>query len=442
MAIVALGVFVVAYALIATERIHKVKVALGGAAVVVALGIVGSEDVFYSHETGIDWDVIFLLLGMMVIVGVLRQTGVFEYAAIWAAKRAGGSPLRVMILLVLITAVASAILDNVTIVLLIAPVTLLVCDRLDINPIPFLIAEVFASNIGGVATLVGDPPNIIIASRASLSFNDFLVHLAPVAIVALVAFVAVLPLLFRGAFGVHADRVADVMSLNEREAISDVRLLAKSGVVLVGVFAAFIASSAIHVEPSIVALIGAGMLVTISGVESVHYLASVEWETLLFFAGLFILVGALVKTGVIADLARLAGDVTGGDPLFATMLILVVSAVLSGLIDNIPYVATMTPMVTELATTMPDPAHAQAHVVGAGARRRLRRQHDRRRRKRKCGHARNRRARGLSDRILGFHAQGCGGHGIDHRGVRPVSVVALLRFRLREVPCRLCCQSC
>ena len=261
MAIVAVAVFIVAYALIATERIHKVKVALGGAAVVLALGIVDSQDVFYSHETGIDWDVIFLLLGTMVIVGVLRQTGGFEYAAIWAAKRAGGSPLRVMILLVLITAVASAILPNVTIVLLMAPVTLLVCDRLDINPIPFLIAEVFASNIGGVSTLIGDPPNIIIGSRAKLSFNDFLIHLAPVAIIALIAFMAVLPLLFRGTFGVHADRVAEVMSLNEREAIRDVRLLAKSGVVLVGVFAALVASSAIHVEPSIVALIGAGVLV-------------------------------------------------------------------------------------------------------------------------------------------------------------------------------------
>lgn len=370
MAIVALSVFIVAYALIATERIHKVKVALGGAAVVLALGIVDSHDVFYSRETGIDWDVIFLLLGTMVMVGVLRQTGVFEYAAIWAAKRAGGSPLRVMILLVLITAVASSALPNVTIVLLMAPVTLLVCDRLDINPIPFLIAEVLASNIGGVSTLIGDPPNIIIGSRANLSFNDFLIHLAPVAIIALIAFVAVLPLLFRGTFGVHEDRVAEVMSLNEREAIQDLRLLVKSGVVLVLVFATFVMSSAIHVEPSVIALIGAGVLVTISGLEHVHYLASVEWQTLLFFAGLFILVGSLVKTGVIADLARLAGDVTGGNPLLATMLILVVSAVLSGLIDNIPYVATMTPVVADLATTIPDPGHVQAMwwalAIGAG----------------------------------------------------------------------------
>jgi Na+/H+ antiporter NhaD and related arsenite permeases len=182
------------------------------------------------------------------------------------------------------------------------------------------------------------------------------VHLAPIAIIALIAFVVVLPLLFRGTFGVHADRVAEVMSLNEREAIRDIRLLAKSGVVLVLVFAAFLASSAIHIEPSIIALIGAGVLVTISGVEHIHYLASVEWETLLFFAGLFIMVGSLVKTGVIADLARLAGDVTGGDPLLATMLILIVSAILSGLIDNIPYVTTMTPVVAALPRPFPIPS--------------------------------------------------------------------------------------
>jgi Na+/H+ antiporter NhaD/arsenite permease-like protein len=369
-AIVAVAVFVVAYALIATERIHKVKVALGGAAVVLALGIVDSNDVFYSHDTGIDWDVIFLLLGTMIIVGVLRQTGGFEYAAIWAAKRAGGSPLRVMVLLVIITAAASALLPNVTIVLLMAPVTLLVCERFDINPIPFLIAEVMASNIGGVATLIGDPPNIIIGSRAHLSFNDFLVHLAPVAVLAMIVFVVLLPLLFRGSFDVHADRVAEVMALNEREAIRDVRLLAKSGVVMAGVFGCLVASSSLHIAPSIVALIGAGVLVTISGLESVRYLASVEWETLLFFAGLFVLVGSLVKTGVIAHMAQLAGDVTGGNPLLATMLILVVSAVLSGLIDNIPYVATMTPVVADLATTVPDPGHVQAMwwalAIGAG----------------------------------------------------------------------------
>ncbi|WP_024803018.1 SLC13 family permease [Nocardia sp. BMG51109] len=351
-AIVAVGVFAVAYVLIATERIHKTAAALGGAAIVLALGVVGSADSFFSHDTGIDWNVIFLLLGMMIIVGVLRQTGVFEYTAIWAAKRAKGSPLRVMILLTLITAVASALLDNVTTVLLIAPVTLLVCERLDINPVPFLIAEVLASNIGGAATLIGDPPNIIIGSRAGLAFNDFLIHMGPLVIVELIVFTLVLPLLFRGSFSVDPERAEDVMSLNEREAIRDPRLLIKCGLVLAGVFAGFVGHSVFHVDPSVVALLGAGVLVLISGVPQQDYLSAVEWETLLFFAGLFVMIGALVKTGVIEDLSRLAVDATGGDALVATMLILVVSAVLSGVIDNIPYVATMSPLVAELVGGM------------------------------------------------------------------------------------------
>jgi Na+/H+ antiporter NhaD/arsenite permease-like protein len=359
-AALAVAVFVVAYVLIATERVHKTVAALAGAGVVLALGVVDSEHAFYSHETGIDWDVVFLLLGMMIIVGVLRRTGVFEYTAIWAAKRAKGSPLRVMVLLVLITAVASAFLDNVTTVLLVAPVTLLVCDRLGINPVPYLIAEVLASNIGGAATLIGDPPNIIIGSRAGLSFNDFVVHMGPIVVIELIVFTLVLPWLFRGSFVADPERVADVMALNEREAIQDTRLLIKCGIVLVAVFVGFVGHSVFHVEPSVVALLGAGILVLISRSAPRHYLASVEWETLLFFAGLFIMVGALVEAGVIATLARLATDATGGDALFAVMLVLFVSALLSGVIDNIPYVATMSPLVAELAAGVPDPGHAQA----------------------------------------------------------------------------------
>ncbi len=360
MSVLAITVFVIAYALIASDRVNKTLIALAGAAIVVAVGVLGSDDVFYSRETGIDWDVIFLLFGMMIIVSVLRQTGVFEYIAIWAAKRAKGSPLRIMILLVLVTAFASALLDNVTTVLLIAPVTLLVCDRLAINAAPFLIAEVFASNIGGASTLVGDPPNIIIASRAGLTFNDFLVHMTPIVVIVMVVFVAMLPRLFRGSFHVDAERVADVMSLEEREAIRDPRLLVKCGVVLVLVFTAFIAHGVLHIEPSIVALLGAGVLVLISRLERSDYLSGVEWETLLFFVGLFIMVGALVKTGVVDELARSATAATGGNALLTVMLILGVSAPVSGIIDNIPYVATMTPIVSELAAAMPDQVHPDA----------------------------------------------------------------------------------
>ncbi|TDO58809.1 Na+/H+ antiporter NhaD/arsenite permease-like protein [Kribbella sp. VKM Ac-2571] len=366
---IAVAVFVVAYVLIATEWTHKLLAALGGAAVLLAVGVTDSEHAFYSHDTGIDWDVIFLLLGMMIIVGILRRTGVFEYVAIWAAKRAKGSPLRVMILLTLITAVASAFLDNVTTVLLIAPVTLLVCDRLGINPVPFLIAEVMASNIGGAATLIGDPPNIIIASRSGLTFNDFLLHMTPLVVLELIVFTLVLPRLFKGSFDVDPDRVENVLRLNEREAIQDTRLLIKCGSVLLLVFTGFIGHSLFHVDPSVVALLGAGLLVLISGVPTKDYMASVEWQTLLFFAGLFVMVGALVKTGVIGSLADQVGKATNGKPLLAVMLILFVSAVLSGIVDNIPYVATMSPVVLELTKNMHDPTHANAlwWALAAGA---------------------------------------------------------------------------
>jgi len=360
MALVAVVVFVAAYVLIATERVPKTITVLVGAAVVVALGVTSSEDVFYSHDTGIEWDVIFLLLGMMIIVGILRRTGVFEYVAIWAAKRAKGSPLRVMILLVLITALASAFLDNVTTVLLIAPVTLLVCERLNVSPVPFLIAEVLASNIGGAATLIGDPPNIIIASRSGLTFNDFLINMAPMTALALAALVILLPLLFRGSFRTDPDRVADIMGLDEREAIKDRRLLIICGAVLAAVFVGFIAHTALHIEPSVVALLGAGLLVVLSRSKPREFMPSVEWETLLFFAGLFVMVGALVKTGVIGRLADAAARATDGDPLTATMLILFVSALLSGVVDNIPYTAAMSPIVVQLAEGVPVPAEAQA----------------------------------------------------------------------------------
>ncbi|WP_433715829.1 SLC13 family permease [Nocardia sp. CA-084685] len=360
MTAVAITAFVVAYLLIATERIHKTKAALGGAAVILALGVLDSGEAFFSHDTGVDWDVILLLFGMMIIVGVLRQTGVFEYTAIWSAKRAKGSPVRVMILLTLITAAASAFLDNVTTVLLIAPVTLLVCDRLGIRAAPFLIAEVLASNIGGAATLIGDPPNIIIASRSGLSFNDFLVHMAPIVVLELAVFTLILPRLFRGSFDAEPDRIADVMALDEREAIRDRRLLIQCGIVLLAVFTGFVGHSLLHVDPSVVALLGAGVLVLISGTEPTDYLSGVEWETLLFFAGLFVMVGALVKTGVVKTMAGWATDATGGNALVAVMLILVVSALLSGIIDNIPYVATMSPLVADLAAGIDNPGHTDA----------------------------------------------------------------------------------
>ncbi|MEB4211380.1 ArsB/NhaD family transporter [Mycobacterium sp. 94-17] len=360
-AIYATTVFVVAFVLIATERLNKTLVALGGATAMFFLPVVNSHEVFYSEDTGIDWDVIFLLLGMMIIVSVIRQTGVFEYIAIAAAKRAKGSPLRIMILLLLVTAVGSAFLDNVTTVLLIAPVTLLVCDRLAISPVPFLMVEAFAANIGGAATLVGDPTSMIIGTGAGLSFVSFLVNMAPAVIIVLAALIALLSRLFPGAFTVHPERIADVMSLNEHEAIRDRRLLIQCAIVLVVVFVGFVAHKQIHMEPSLVAMTGAGILIVISGLDREFYLSSVEWETLLFFAGLFVMVGTLVKTGVIDKLAHAVSQATGGNLWITTMLILCASFFLSGFINNVPYAATMTPIVAQFVSSMP--GHVSSDVL-------------------------------------------------------------------------------
>jgi Na+/H+ antiporter NhaD/arsenite permease-like protein len=348
-AVAAITIFVVAYVLIATERIHRTAVALGGAALMMLLHITDAHKAFFSEETGVDWNVIFLLLGMMVIVSVLRQTGVFEYTAIWAAKRSHGRPYRLMVMLVLITAVASALLDNVTTVLLIAPVTFLVCERLGLKVVPYLLAEVMASNIGGAATLVGDPPNIIIASRADLSFNDFLVHMAPMVVVLMVVFCLLCRWLFRGAFTYDPERVAEVMALEEKEAITDRRLLIQSLLVLGLVVAAFVLHPVLHYEPAIVALLGAGLLVAATKVTTEQALEEVEWPTLVFFAGLFVMVGSLVETGVIGDISKTAAEATEGRLGAASMLLLWASAGLSAIVDNIPYVATMSPIVSDLA---------------------------------------------------------------------------------------------
>jgi Na+/H+ antiporter NhaD/arsenite permease-like protein len=347
-------VFVVAFVLIATERLNKTLVALGGATAMFFLPVINSHEVWYSEDTGINWDVIFLLLGMMIIVSVVRQTGVFEYVAIWSAKRAKGSPLRIMILLLLVTATGSAFLDNVTTVLLIAPVTLLVCERLAVNAVPFLIVEAFAANIGGAATLVGDPTSMIIGTGANLSFVSFLIHMTPVVIIVLGALVVLLPVLFPGAFTVDDERIADVMSLDEREAIHNHRLLIQCGIVLAAVFVGFVAHKQIHMEPSLVAMTGAGILIVISGLSRDFYLSAVEWETLLFFAGLFVMVGTLVKIGVIDKLAHAASHAIGGSPWVTTMLILGVSFMFSGFINNVPYAATMTPIVGQFASSMHD----------------------------------------------------------------------------------------
>jgi Na+/H+ antiporter NhaD/arsenite permease-like protein len=353
-AALAVGVFTTAYLLIASEKVNRVAVALGGAGLVLALRLVSSADAFHSERLGIDWDVIFLLLGMMVIVGVLRHTGLFDYLAIWSAKRARARPARILAALVLITAVASALLDNVTTVLLVAPVTVLICERLGVPPVPFLIAEALASNIGGTATLIGDPPNIIIASQAGLSYTDFLVHLAPLVVVLLAVFLLLLRRMFGRALTHHPKRAAELLALDERQAITDRPLLVRALAVLAVVTVAFALHGVLHYQPSVVALLGAGLLVLLARREPAAFLREVEWPTLAFFMGLFIMVGALIKTGVVATLANAAASATGGSLLVASGLLLWVSGALSAIVDNIPYVATMAPVTGALIETMPD----------------------------------------------------------------------------------------
>ena len=350
----AISVFLIAYIFIASERFNRVAVALIGAASMIVIGATDADAIFYSHETGIDWNVIFLLLGMMIIVGVIHKTGFFEYLAVKAIKRAKGEPKRALVSLIILTAVASAILDNVTTILLAIPMTLIVCKQLNVSPVPFILSQVFASNIGGAATLVGDPPNIIIASRANLSFNDFLIHMAPWVIVVMVVITPMLVFMFRKQLvNTAADR-AKISKLDESSYIKDRVLLKKSLFVLSAVMVAFVLHTALHLEPSIVALLGAGVLVAISRLKPKDYAMDVEWNTLIFFAGLFIMVGALVNTGALGKFAQYLKDQVGDQASLAAMVLLIVSAVLSGIVDNIPYVASMSPVVTELSAGISD----------------------------------------------------------------------------------------
>ena len=349
----AIAIFVLAYVLIATEKISRIAIALGGAAAMLIIGATDSDKAFYSHETGIDWDVIFLLLGMMIIVGVIHKTGVFEFIAIKAIKIAKGDPKKALVYLVVLVAFASAILDNVTTILLAVPMTLVICKQLNVNPVPFLLAEVFASNIGGAATLVGDPPNIIIASRANLSFNDFLIHMAPLVIVAMIVITPMLVWMFRKELVNTPEDRARIHELDEKSYLTNPVLMKKSLAVLGLVILGFLLHTAIHAEPSVIALLGAGLLIAISGLKPSDYVQDVEWGTLVFFAGLFVMVGALVNVGAIQLLSDYLAEMVDGKPQLATGALLFVSAIVSGIVDNIPYVTAMSPVVADLSASVP-----------------------------------------------------------------------------------------
>jgi Na+/H+ antiporter NhaD/arsenite permease-like protein len=344
---IALALFVATYGAIASDRVDRTVAALLGAVAVIMLGIIDQESGFRA----VDWNVIFLLAGMMIIAGVLRRTGVFGWLAVRTVKVARGDPLRILLLLAAITAVLSAFLDNVTTIVLIAPVTLYIASTLRLSPIPFLVAEILASNIGGAATLIGDPPNILIGSAAGLDFVDFVVNLGPVTLIVFAVFAVFAALFFRRQVVVAPETREVALALDEAEFISDDRLLRVSLLVLALTIAGFLFAAEVDQRPATIALLGATALLLVARVDPAELFREIDWSTLLFFVGLFVVVEGLVATGVVTALGRWLADATGGDLVVATMGLLWVSALASALVDNIPYTATMIPVVHELGAS-------------------------------------------------------------------------------------------
>ncbi|MFC6603100.1 ArsB/NhaD family transporter [Ectobacillus funiculus] len=344
----AISLFIVTYALIISEKINRAVIALLGAAIMVMIGVVDTHSAFTTH---IQWETITLLIGMMMLVNITSKSGVFEFVAIKAAKAAKGQPIRILLLLSLLTAVGSAFLDNVTTVLLVVPVTLSITRILQVNPIPYLISEVIFSNVGGTATLIGDPPNIMIGSaNKRLDFNAFLLNLTPVVLVITITLLAILYLLYRKQLQTTSEQIQVLLSLREKDYIRDATLLKKSLSVLALTILGFILHSVIHVDAAVIALTGATvlMLIGVKQHELEEVFAGVEWVTI-FFAGLFVLVGALIDIGLIGSLAQHVLQITDGNISSAALLILWVSGAASATIDNIPFVATMIPLIKDLA---------------------------------------------------------------------------------------------
>ena len=346
--IISIIIFVAVMALIVSEKVHRTTAALSGAVPLILAGII-TFDTGVEH---IDFNTLGVLVGMMMFVAVIKGSGIFEYLAVKAAKVAKGNPWIIMILFSLITAILSAFLDNVTTVLLIGPVTYTVCRvLLDINPLPFFITEIIASNVGGTATLIGDPPNIMIGSAANLSFFDFLIYDGPAVLIILVACIAMFYFLYGRKLTVEEDKKNAVMALNENDAIHNPTLFKKSVVMIILVAIAFVAHGAFHIEPSVIALTSAAVMLLISGTDIETIMVDVEWSTIGFFAGLFVVVGGLAETGVINMMAYALIDLTGGDMMITIIVLVWASAIISSFLDNIPLVATLIPIIITMEST-------------------------------------------------------------------------------------------
>jgi len=343
------GIFLITYALIVTERVDRTVSAVLGGMAMILLGVLSQDEAFHA----IDWNVIFLLGGMMVIANVLRETGLFQWSAIQAIRLGKGDPFRILVILSAVIAVSSALLDNVTIVVLAAPVALFVASILKVSPLPFLITGILASNIGGTATLVGDPPNILIGSAAGIDFLTFAANLAPISLLILIVFPGLSWFLFRKDLQAGQSHALDIEALEAGALITDRRLLTKALIVMSGVVVGFLAHGALHLEPATIAVAGATILLVWGQSDPHKVLRDVEWTTLVFFVGLFIIVEAVVEVGLIAQVAEMALRLTDGNLALTSMLLLWLSAIASGIVDNIPYTATMIPIVENLGQSMP-----------------------------------------------------------------------------------------
>jgi Na+/H+ antiporter NhaD/arsenite permease-like protein len=349
--LIAIIIFLIAYALIISEKIHRTVTALAGAVLLIVFQVVSQETAF-QH---IDFNTIGLLIGMMIMVSIVSQTGLFNYLAIWAAKKVDADPVKLLVSLAVLTAVFSALLDNVTTVLLMTPVIFSITAQLKVPPIPYLITEIIASNIGGTATLIGDPPNIMIGSAVKeLTFIAFINNLALISCLILVVTLGILVLIYRKRLQATEECKTNVMALDERKQLTDISLLKKCLFVLSMTIGAFCFHQVLHLESATVALSGAVVLLLMTYAKSEHELErifhKVEWLTIFFFAGLFVLVSGLVETGVISLLAKDLMEVTAGNAVATAMVILWLSAIASAFVDNIPFVATMIPLIKEMGT--------------------------------------------------------------------------------------------
>ncbi len=362
----AAAIFVAAYVLIALEKVDKTKIALAGAALMILLGVIDQHTAFHGAQgvEGIDWNTIFLLMGMMIIVNITRRTGLFEWVAIRTAKLGRGRPIPILIGMTISTALLSAALDNVTTVLLIAPTVIVIYEALELDPVPFLICVILASNIGGTATLIGDPPNIIIASAANITFVEFIVVNGPIILLAFLVFAGVLWLVMGRRFSAPEEARLRVMQFDEARALTDRRLLRRCLVVIAVVLVGFSVHGALHLEPATIALGGAALLLLLHPEGPRETLEEIEWPTIFFFIGLFIMVGGLVKVGVVKALGDGMIGVTQGNIAALTVVVLWFSAFASGIIDNIPFVATMAALLKVVASDLA-PAGAEATHTAA-----------------------------------------------------------------------------